>query len=158
MIRIHTDCYPFVLLHLGAAPRSADALRLAFGEIHEINVRAQRTGTRHVIIAMAHDYPNAGERKLIAECSNGLAPWEIALCVMSVVVIPNGLMRGALTALSWLIPNMAPLDSAATSDRAIELAGRHLRKHGIAYDRGDADAAARWLRDRQRAVPEKRLP
>jgi hypothetical protein len=158
MIAVSSEHYPFVLLDIGRGPRPEEAYRRAFEAIHEINVRARPAGTRHVMIAAGRNHPDARERKILAELSNGLAPWETALCVVSVVVIPNPLMRGALTALRWLIPRMAPVDGAATSDRAVELAEEYLRKHEIPFRADSPAAAAKWLRQQQGAVSASRHP
>jgi hypothetical protein len=111
----------------------------------EVNRRASAERKRWALIAATDTPPNAIERKVISDESNKFSPAEHALTVAAVLVIPNGIIRSVITALSWMIPKMAPLASAATTGAAVDFAVERLRAVGLDCKREDVDQAKRWF-------------
>lgn len=141
--------FPIVLLDMGGPDRTEADFLVMFEALHQANLRAMREKMRYALIAMTAKNPNAAERKLIAELSNKVSAEERSNTLVSVCIVSNPFIRGTLTALSWLIPELLPtVVPAATIEAAVELAVLHLNKHGIPHNRGNADLATRWLRAR----------
>jgi hypothetical protein len=145
VVRLEVKHFPLVLLDLGDSDRAPDEFREAFAHFHEVNRRAKAEGKRWVLVAATDSPPSAIERKIIAEESNKFSREDQKLCAASVLVIPNGIIRSIVTALSWMIPNMAPLVPAPTTDAGVDVAVERLRAIGIEYPKGEAHSAKRWF-------------
>ncbi len=144
--------FPFVLLDMGGGDRTENDFLRMFAALHEQNLRAMREKTRYVLIATTRKAPSASERKLISVESNKVPMEERANTLVSVCIVSNPLVRGAITALGWLVPGLMPtLVTAPNGDAAVKLAASYLTKNGFAFDRGNMDLAARWLRTRLEA-------
>jgi hypothetical protein len=145
VVRFETKHFPMVLLDLGDSDREPDEFRGAFAHFHEVNRRSRAEAKRWVLIAVTDSPPNAVERKIIAEESNKFSREDQKLCAASVLVIPNGIIRSLVTALGWMIPNMAPLAPAPTTAAAVDVAVERLRAIGIEYPKDEAHYAKRWF-------------
>jgi hypothetical protein len=145
MIAVCLDYCPFVLLDLGDANRTEADFHAMFASLRESHARARKANTRHVLVGVAPVTPNARERKVIATGSNQVSAADRALFVSSVVVVPNPIIRGAVTALGWLVPGLPPFECVATAAHAVPAAAALLRKHGIPFREEDVPRAAVWL-------------
>jgi hypothetical protein len=159
MIAVSADYPPFVLLDIGGAGRTEAGLRGMFAALHEANMRSMRDQTRHVLIVMGESAPTARERQIIAVLSNQVPQAEKACNLVTVAVISSPFLRGALTAIGWLVPGLPPLALVGTTDEAVVAAEAHLRKHGIVHSGANAVLAKNWLRERRKVAPsEARAP
>ena len=87
------------------------------------NQRAYAQGQRYVMITdtLQGERPSPLVRKHISELTNAQPEHVDALTVESLIVIDSPIMRGTITALSWLIPdfNVVPVKTLAIAiDRA----------------------------------------
>jgi hypothetical protein len=145
MIAVSLDYYPFVLLDLGGPDRNEEDFRRMFAALHAANERALRAKSRHVLVGVAQASPSARERQLIARLSNQVPPAERACFVASVLVVPNAMLRGVLTALGWLVPGLPAFVCVETRAEAVPAAAQCLRKHSIDFNAGDMHLASRWM-------------
>jgi hypothetical protein len=150
MITVLADHFPFVLLDMCDSPRAEEDFRGLFVAFEEIAQRAEREGIRYVILAMTRDTMTAGERRLLASHANRLSRKTMSLCIAGIGIFPrsSALLRGVLTAISWLIPGIPPLLPVASVEEGADLAQSLLRKHDVPYETDDAAFSARWLRER----------
>src|SRR5262249_114092 len=100
---------------------------------------------RWVLVATTQTVPNAVERRTIIEESNKFSRSENELCAASILVIPNGFVRGVITLFSWMIPNVSPLSAAPTPDAPVRLAVKRRRELGVEYRAERAARAALWF-------------
>jgi hypothetical protein len=156
MVQLEAKHFPLVLLDLGGTGRTPDDLRGVFASFRAVNDRATTERRRWALIAVTDTPPNAIERKVISDESNKFSPAEHALTVAAVLVIPNGIIRSVITALSWMIPKMAPLASAPTTSAAVDLAVDRLRAIGLDCAPGNVDQAKRWFL-RNESAPKLRI-
>jgi hypothetical protein len=157
MIAVCLDYFPFVLLDLGDANRTEADFHAMFASLRESHARARKDATRHVLIGVAPLAPNARERKVIAMGSNQVPVADRTLFVSSVVVVPNALFRGAMTAIGWLVPGLPPFECVETAAQAVPAAAALLRKHGIPFRGEDMARAAVWFtQPASRTRPEPR--
>jgi hypothetical protein len=157
VIAFEAKHFPLVLLDLGSSERKPDELREVFVRFREVNQRATAEGKRWALVAVTDSPPNAIERKVISEESSKFSAAEHALTLAAVLVIPNGVIRAVVTALTWMIPKMAPLASAPTTSAAVDLAVERLRGIGVDCPAELTGPAKRWfLRNATGSVPPLR--
>jgi hypothetical protein len=149
VIATQADYYPLVLLDLGKVGRSEDDFERMFASFRDVNKKARKARTRHILVAVTHAPLTATERKMVVERSNAFSKNDFALWSGVVLVIQNHVIRGMVTALGWMIPNIPQIESAPTTDLAVPLAAAQLRKQGIDYSLDQERAALEWFR-RQR--------
>jgi hypothetical protein len=157
VIALEATHFPLVLLDLGGAERTPGELREVFARFRDVNGRATAEGTRWALVAVTDTPPNAIERKIISEESSKFSPAEHALTLAAVLVIPNGVIRAVVTALTWMIPKMAPLSSAATTSAAVDLAVERLRAIGIDCPAVLTERAKQWFLRSQSMPPLRRV-
>jgi hypothetical protein len=145
VVRFEAKHFPLVLLDLGDSDRAPAEFREAFARFHDVNRRARAETRRWALVAVTDTPPSAVERKVIAEESNKFDRDDQKLCAASVLVIPNGIIRSLVTALSWMIPNLAPLVPAPTTGAAVDVAVERLRVIGVDCPKEDSYAAKRWF-------------
>jgi hypothetical protein len=151
-IVVVSQYFPFVLMDMGPGDRSEADFTQMFADLHEQNLRAMREGTRYALVAFTRKNLSAAERKLVAENSNKVPIAERANTLVSVCILTNPFVRGALTALTWLIPGLLPtLVPAADAESAIQIASSHLRRSAIPFKIRDMELAEQWLRERVEA-------
>jgi hypothetical protein len=156
-IAMADDHFPFVLLDMGRSGRTDEDFERFFATSKVIRERAKREKTRYVMIAMSQALLDARERKLVADYARTLPPEHTAGYVGCVLILPNGVMRGIITALTWLIPRLPPLAAVRAPDEAVRAAADLLRKHDIAYSPEQAAGAAKWLHARVAAAVPRAL-
>ncbi len=145
MIALEAGHFPLVLLDMGGAGRKPEEVRGMFAVFHEAKRRAMAEKVRWTLVAVTEDVPNALERKIIAEESKKFSPSDIEYCAASVLVIPNGIVRAAMTALSWMNTRMAPLAAAPTTSAAVDIAVERLRVVGTFCPELEAIRAKQWF-------------
>src|SRR5262245_48233787 len=118
---------------MGRAGRTQDDFRLMFSAFRDANQRAIKERGRYVLVAITQEAPTAAERRIIVDEANRFATNEYKLVASVVLVIQNSIVRGVVTALGWMIPQIPPLEVAPTSQAAVELAVAQLRKRGIEH-------------------------
>ncbi len=150
MITVSIDHFPFVLLDMGATPRTEQDILSLFTAFDEVAKRAERDATRYVILATTRDTMSAGERQMLAKNANRISRKTMDLCLAGICIFPRStrLLRGVLTALSWLIPVVPPLLSVTTVKEGNDLAQAVLRKHSVRFPAEGPVACARWLDER----------
>ena len=153
MVELEAKHFPLVLLDLGGSGRTPDELRNVFAGFQEVNRRARAEARRWVLVAVTESPPNAVERKIIADESNKFSKEDHALTVAAVLVIPNGIIRSVVTAISWMLRAMAPLAAAPTTSTAVDMAVARLRSIGLDVPQQQADQAKRWFL-RKESIPK----
>ncbi|MEP7124748.1 MAG: hypothetical protein ABJE95_27720 [Byssovorax sp.] len=145
MTGVTAEFYPFLLQTIGATQRTERDLARMFDEICELNLEAERKGTRHVMISTNRNGLSATERKLIVKLSKeALAkPHKAMICCYA--ILPDALARGGLTALKWLLPALETTVGVATPEKAIELACGLLTRSGVPFNPVHARLAIRRL-------------
>ncbi len=104
------------------------AVRRFFTE-HDARVfaRAQRERTPFVLVSdAAHaERPSAKVRKLLADRTSAQSKDLEDLTLGSIIVVENALIRGAVTAMSWILPRMKDMvvvgDIGTAINRALEM-------------------------------------
>jgi hypothetical protein len=145
MISVCLDFCPFVLLDLGGTDRTEADFRAMFASLRESNARARRSATQHVLVGVARAIPNALERKIIAAGSNEVPAADKALFVSTIAVVPSAIIRGAVTAIGWLVPGLPPFECVESPEHAVPAAAAVLRKHRIPFREEDVPRAAVWF-------------
>jgi hypothetical protein len=97
-----------------------------------LNERLYRIGQRFVSITdtLEAQRPSPMVRKHISELTKAQPEWVEALTVANFIVLDNPVMRGTITALSWLIPDLR-VTPVGTLIEAIERAHRALAEAGV---------------------------
>jgi len=92
-------------------------------------------GERYLIITDASraGRPDASVRRAITQHSAALAAQREALSVGSVVIVSNALVRGALTAMSWVDSSMAEVDYVKDLPEALAKSRAVLMTRGMAW-------------------------
>jgi hypothetical protein len=153
VVQVEIAHFPLVLLDMGRAERSPDEVRAIFDAFRTIRERCIAERVRWILVATTDDMPTAVERKILIDESNKLTRAEHQLCVGCVAAIPNGFVRGIITVLGWMVPNVSPVSAAPTTDAAIDMAVDRLRAAGIAVPLERAARASEWFyRDKSSAV------
>jgi hypothetical protein len=145
VIAIDVQHFPLVLLDMGRSRRTPEDLRGMFDAFREANARTASDGRRWVLVAVTEEVPSAVERKTIIEESNKFSAKERECSAGSVLVISNAIVRAAVTALTWMIPNLSFM-AAPTTDVAVQLAVERLRALHIDHPEDLAGRAAQWFR------------
>jgi hypothetical protein len=154
VVQLEDAHFPLVLLDLGRAERSPEEVRAIFDGFHTIRRRCIAERVRWILVATAEDMPTAVERKILVDESNKLTRAEHELCVACVAAIPNGFVRGIITLLGWMVPNVRPVAAAPTTDLAVDMAVDRLREVGIEVPLEQAARAADWFhRERSSTRP-----
>jgi hypothetical protein len=157
VVEFETRHFPLVLLDLGGSDRKPDELRAVFGRFREVNERARAEGKRWVLIAATDSVPNAIERKVIAEETNKVSKEDHALTLVAVLVVPNAIIRSALTAIGWMTRTTAPMTAAPSPSAAVDVAVERLRAIGIECSQQRAERAKAWFLRKAPAPTESRV-
>jgi hypothetical protein len=100
--------------------------------------RARKNSDRIVLISdtFATERPTATARKRIADRTSAHAKVAQSITLASFIVIENALIRGAVTALSWIIPSMDENELVDSIETAIDRGLAALDAAGIARPAG----------------------
>jgi hypothetical protein len=131
---------------MGHAGRTRDDFDQMFDAFRAANDLARKAGKPYVLVAVTRDVPNPGERKMIVERANAFTPDDHKLVGGVVLIIQNGIIRGAVTVLGWMIPRMGRFEAVSSTDEGVEAGVRYVRKLGMDYTAERADRAKQWFR------------
>jgi hypothetical protein len=145
VVQLETEQFPLVLLDLGGSDRTPDEVRATFAGFHPIHRRARAEGKRWALVAVTRSPPNAVERKILAEEANKFPREDQALIAVMVLVIPDGIIRSVVTALTWMLRVATPLAAAPTPTAAVDVAIERLRAIGLDVPQTEIAQAKRWL-------------
>jgi hypothetical protein len=141
--------FPLVLLDMGHTGREARDFDQMFDAFRAANDMARKAGKPYVLVAVTRDVPNPGERKMIVERANTFTPDDHKLVGGVVLIIQNGIIRGAVTVLGWMIPRMGRFEAVSSTDEGVEAGVRSVRKLGMDYSPERVDRAKQWFRRSQ---------
>jgi hypothetical protein len=116
-------------------------------EAHDkLLVRARGAREKFILVTdAAHSKrPSAKVRKLIADKTNAHPADAVDLTLGSLIVVENALMRGVVTALTWILPRMKDSEVVGNITEAIDRSLAILDAKGIARPTGLT--AARYRR------------
>lgn len=135
-----TSSWPLVVVAFRGAPGDEDwaAMFAAYEEWY------RRRQPFHVVNDTAGLYavPNAAQRKLIAEKAREHEGMSRKWIVGSATVVSSALVRGALTAITWLAPPVYHLTLCASLDEAMRVARLALERRGIRVPPGAGGLAS----------------
>lgn len=146
MIKLTAELYPFILVSYQGKSCTDDEIRAMFDRMNELSRRAITDKTHYVIISLGGTSLNAANRKLIAELVNECPKEYFDRTIGSFVIVPSAVLRGMMTALRWVAPALATVESVSSLEEAVEAGVACLEKHRIAIDRGIVTEARLWLR------------
>jgi hypothetical protein len=146
VIAVDVGHFPLVLLDMGHAGRSRDDFDQMFDAFRAANDMARKTGKPYVLVAVTRDVPNPGERKMIVERANTFTHDDHKLVGGVVLIIQNGIIRGAVTVLGWMIPRMGRFEAVSSTDEGVEAGVRLVRKLGLDYGAERVERAKQWFR------------
>lgn len=100
--------------------------------------RGRKNSERIVLISdtFATERPTATARKRIADRTSAHADVAQSITLQSFIVIESALIRGAVTALSWVMPSMEENEVVGSIETAIDRALAALDAAGIARPTG----------------------
>jgi hypothetical protein len=115
-----------------------DLVRKYFAEHATLLDRARRKEQRIVLVTdtFATQRPSAKARKLIADLTSAQPDDISKLTLGSFIVIESVLIRGAVTALRWILPRLAESESVDSIGAAFERAAALLDARGIPQPKG----------------------
>lgn len=153
MIRSDDQFFP-VILTSWRAPFTADRIDAYFDRQREHAERAKREGTWLVSITQEGDTPNSAERKHIADRTRQMPKELLERTVASYAIVTNPMKRGALTALGWLISDLAKVEAVSSEEEALARAERALVERGVSMPEDLDTASLRRALAALEAVPE----
>jgi hypothetical protein len=152
-ITVETRFYPFVLMSFRGDPTESE-YRALFDSLAQVSRKALRESTKHVCITVSSSTISPQARKLVASLTEKFPEELMGPVIGSCVVVDSTLLRGLLTALSWLSPRLAKLDTAASPDEAMNTALACLRTHRVDVLNAEVMGARNWLKT-EAARPQK---
>ena len=114
--------------------------------VHPVYVRAY--ARRQPLIAISdarlatHD---ANQRRLFAEWSKVTFALDQGCTLVTIVILDNALLRGALIALNWLTPPAIPQTAAADTASAVEAARQAAKARALAVSDDTWRQVSWWL-------------
>ena len=126
-IVLDTQYWPVIITTWFGEANEAAITRFFVENDARVFARAQRERTPVVLISdAAHaERPSAKVRKVLADKTSSQSKDVEDLTLGSIIVVENALIRGAVTAMSWILPRMKDMivvgDIATAIDRALEL-------------------------------------
>jgi hypothetical protein len=128
-VTVDVALWPLVIVTFRDSPTDA-ALERMFQVYEECYRRAEPF---HIINdgIRVRSAPAPRQRQLIAARAREHEPMSRAWVIGSVTVVPNALLRGIVTAITWLAPPVYPLSVRATMEEALDIAFERLTARGI---------------------------
>ena len=123
-----TEYWPVLLVELGEAPSDGEILRM-FDAYDRAYARRERFCAITSSIKLRR-LPSPATRQLIATKAKQHEDASKLWMLQSVVVISSTIVRGAMTAVTWLSPPVYPLAHAADLDTAVDIVQRALEGDG----------------------------
>lgn len=135
MISVEARWFPVILLRW-RGPYSRIIIHDYFVQQRALAERAVRENSYMAVIARVVDAPDAAARKWIAEETEAVPPELRARTLRSFCIAENPVHRGVITAVSWLVRDMASLEAVASAREALSGARRLLESKGVAVPMG----------------------
>ncbi len=144
MISIESQWFPVIVTSWSGPydQRNVDAF---FAEQRRLADRAMREETWLAVIAKIGEAPDAAARKLIADATQAMPAVLRARTLRSFVIVENGLQRGVVTAVTWLVKDLAELQPVANEREAIAGARKALEARGVAFPEGVDERLVKML-------------
>jgi hypothetical protein len=122
-IVLDTEHWPVVFATWFGEPNEAAVSRY-FAKSEELFARARRARQKFVLVtdAASAERPSAKVRKLIADKTNQQPSDAPELTAGSIIVVENTLIRGVVTALTWILPRLSDSEIVSGIDIAISRA------------------------------------
>jgi hypothetical protein len=117
---------------------SEGAVTRYFEANEKLLTRARSSRERFVVVTdTAHTKrPSAKVRKLIADKTNAQPKDAVELTMGSIIVVESALIRGVVTALTWILPRMKDSEILGSISEAIDRALAILDSKGVARPKG----------------------
>ncbi len=126
-IVVDTQHWPVVFATWFGDPTEAAVTR--YFEVHDtLFVRARKERKPFVLVTdAAHAHrPSPKVRKLIADKTNAQPSDAAELTLGSIIVVENTLIRGVVTALTWILPRLKDSQTVGSIEDAVDVALRML--------------------------------
>lgn len=134
-IELRVDLFPLVVTSLNG--HISDAHYEAYFADFERVVAQKRSFASMVDTTRLESVPSAAQRKRIADVQAGwMARHGADMGVGVALIVQNSLVRGAMTALHWLMPPPVPTQAFASEAQAIEYLVGCLEKRGVVVTDG----------------------
>jgi hypothetical protein len=130
VISVEARWFPVILLRW-RGPYTRSVIHDFFVQQRALAERAVRENTYIAVIARVVDPPDAAARKWVAEETERMPPALRARTLRSFCIAENAVHRGVITAVSWLVRDMATLEAVASSREAVRGARALLESRGI---------------------------
>ena len=111
----------------------------------QISRKALRENAKHVCVTVCGSTISPQNRKLVASLSEKFPEELTGPVVGSYVIVDSTLLRGTLTALKWLSPRLARLETPVSPEEAMKAALACLRKHNVEVFSAELIGARNWL-------------
>ncbi len=144
-ITVETRFYPFVLMSFRGDPTESE-YRALFDSLAQISRKALRESTKHVCITVSSCNISPQNRKLVASLTEKHPEELMGPVIGSYVIVDSTILRGLLTALRWLSPKLAKLETPGSPDEAMTAALACLRKHRVDVFSAEVMGARNWLK------------
>jgi hypothetical protein len=134
--------FPLVVV-LVTSPEAVDedGIRELFARFADL-YRARKRYAILMDTTAAREVPNAKQRKVLTDLYKECIPNVRRWCVGSATVVDSALVRGVITAVTWVVPPPCPLVNVATRKEAIDWCCTRLEAEGIAVPPEAKDALA----------------
>ena len=141
---LDTRYWPVVFATWVGEPTQPAVVRY-FDASDDLFVRARKERTRFVLVtdAALAGRPSPKVRKLIADETNAQPSDALELTLGSIIVVENALIRGVVTALTWILPRLRDSQTVGSIEHAIDVALRTLDDARIPHPPGLAAASYR---------------
>lgn len=144
MITIESRWFP-VIVTSWSGPYDQRNIDGYFVEQRRLADQAMREDTWLTVIAKIGDAPDAAGRKLIAQATQAMPAVLRARTLRSFCIVENGIQRGVVTAVTWLVKDLADLQPVANEREAIEGARAILATRGVAFPEGVDEQLVKML-------------
>ncbi|NLE47477.1 MAG: hypothetical protein GX614_03630 [Sandaracinaceae bacterium] len=125
-IEFSVDTFPVVIMRV-VGPYTEEEL-YEFGRSLELVFSRKKKFAMIVEITEGAELPDARRRQVVANWWKSIQDQQRLWNLGSAIVVPNGPLRGALTAIAWLFPSPTPNRYFATMDQAIDWVEELLRQ------------------------------
>ena len=144
MISVESQWFP-VIVTSWSGPYTQRNVDTFFAEQRRLAERALREETWLAVIAKIGEAPDAAGRKLVADATQAMPAVLRARTARSFVIVENGLQRGVVTAVTWLIKDLADLEPVANEREAIAGARKLLAARGVSFPEGVDEQLVKML-------------
>jgi hypothetical protein len=130
VISVEARWFPVILLRW-RGPYTRTVIHDYFVQQRALAERANREDTYLAVIARVVDAPDVAARRWIAEETEATPPVLRKRTLRSFCIAENAIHRGVITAVSWLVRDMASLEAVSSPREAVRGARLALQAKGI---------------------------